>query len=285
MGNGPPQQGSELDSALGDATERINAQAWDRMARMAHPLAQPVREEELRDPLRVVDEVGWLGGDIRGWRVLCLAAAGGRHSILYASAGAEVTVVDISPGMLELDRQMAALRRIPLRLFQASMTSMPMLEAAEFDLVIHPVSTCYLADLGQVFHEVSRVLRPGGLYVSQHKHPMNLQASLLPVAGKYVIEHPSTAATCVSGVQGPSRLREPGTHEFVHSLDSLLGGICRAGMVIEDFVEPRHAQPDKPPGTFGHRCSFIPPYLRVKARKPTKGTAEHQASRRWIGAP
>ncbi len=55
------------------------------MARLAHPLAQPVKDEELRRPLSVVDEIGWLGGDVRNWRVLCLAAGGGRHSALYAA--------------------------------------------------------------------------------------------------------------------------------------------------------------------------------------------------------
>ena len=42
--------------------------------------------------------------------MLCLAAGGGKQSALYAAAGAEVTVVDLSPEMLALDRQVAAER-------------------------------------------------------------------------------------------------------------------------------------------------------------------------------
>ena len=47
----------------------------------------------------------WLK-DIRGKRVLCLAGAGGLQAPLFACAGAKVTVIDISGGMLEKDREM-----------------------------------------------------------------------------------------------------------------------------------------------------------------------------------
>ena len=258
---------SSFSADQDEHVRQTNAMAWDRMAKFAHPLAQPVRDDELEKPLAVVDEIGWLGGDIRGWRVLCLAAGGGRHSALYALAGASVTVVDLSRGMLELDRQVAAERKLEMRLFQASMQSLSMLTDAEFDLVIHPVSTCYVQEVGSVFKEVSRVLRDGGLYVSQHKQPTNLQASLQPKAGYYTIEHPVGNRQPVTVAESPSRLREPGTLEFAHSLESILGGICRAGMVIEDLVEPRHGKPDQPVGSFAHRCHFLPPYIRVKARK------------------
>lgn len=32
--------------------------------------------------------------------------------------------------------------------------------------------------------------------------------------------------------------REYGTVEFVHTLDELLGGLCRSGFIIEDIQEP-----------------------------------------------
>ncbi len=255
-----------FDESLG-YEEQANRRAWDSMAREAHPLACPVEDDELRHPLQVVDEVGWLGGNIHGWKVLCLAAGGGRHGALYAAAGANVTVVDQSPGMLELDRQVALQRHFNIRLFQASMTSMPMLRDGEFDLVIHPVSTCYLRDVERVFHEVARVLRPGGLYVSQHKQPMNLQASLEAPNGRYWIESVPSSIVPVAAATQPNRLREPGTMEFAHSLETLIGGIVRAGMLIEDLVEPRHGDPNQPVGSFAHRCALIPPYIRIKARR------------------
>jgi len=43
-----------------------------------------------------VDQCGWLGGSVSGKRILCLAAGGGRHSVLFASDDAIVTVVDLN---------------------------------------------------------------------------------------------------------------------------------------------------------------------------------------------
>ncbi len=244
-----------------------NRTAWDRMATNGHALATPAKESELADPLKTVDEIGWLGKSIAGLNVLCLGAGGGRHSALYSAAGANVTVIDMSPAMLELDRQVCRERKFDVRLIEANMISMPMLRDGEFDIVIHPVSTCYIDDLQAVYRETARVVRPGGLYISQHKQPMNLQSSLEPTQGRYVIEQPYVGNLAATPAASPNRLREIGTREIIHSLQALLGGMCRAGFSIEDLTEPSHGKLDQPVGSFGHRCAFIPPYLRIKARR------------------
>ena len=255
---------NELELA---ASEQQNQSAYDRMARTGHILAKTVTAEELSRPLAIVDGAGWLGGSIRGWNVLCLAAAGGRHSALYHAAGANVTVLDISDGMLELDRRVSQELKFNVRLIHGSMLDMPMLRDAEFDLVIQPVSTCYVPDVARVFAEVSRVLKPNGLYISQHKQPINLQASLKTQNGKYAIETELGTVAIAAKADEPSPLREPSTREFAHSLESILGGICKSGMVIEDIQEPNHANQDASIDTMGHRSRFVPPYLRIKARK------------------
>lgn len=247
-----------------------NREAWDRMAKGEHTLTKPVSSEEMRNPLRTVDPAGWLTGGIQGWKVLCLAAGGGRHGPLYTGAGAIVTVVDLSPAMLERDRQVAEQRGLTLRTIETSMDDLSMLPDGEFDLVIHPVSTCYLPRLDNLFIEVSRVTRPGGLYISQHKQPTNLQASLTTRTGQYTIEHPYYDAEPVPPATEPSKLREPGTQEYAHSWNSILGGICRSGFLIEDVTEPMHAKPEAPVGSFGHRCFHIAPYIRLKARRAGK---------------
>ena len=250
-----------------EAIESQNKSAYDRMARSGHILASVATAEELSRPLETIDSSRWLGNSIQGWHVLCLAAGGGRHSALYQAAGAVVTVVDISEGMLELDRQVSQELRFNVRLIQSSMVHMPMLHNSEFDLVIQPVSTCYVSEIASVFSEVSRVLKPDGLYISQHKQPINLQASLKTRHGSYLIETEIGHAAMPSQATEPSPLREPYTCEIAHTLESILGGICRSGMVIEDVVEPNHANPQSALDTIGHRSRFIPPYIRIKARK------------------
>ncbi len=243
-----------------------NARAWDRLARDQVPLARPATDADLTDPLSKVDPLGWLGGSVQSKNLLCLAAGGGRHGAIYAAAGANVTVVDISGEMLALDRAVAAERKLAIHTVQTSMDDLSMFTAAEFDIVVHPVSTCYLADVSQVFSEVARVLKPGGLYISQHKSPSSLQADIRPQNGNYRIIEPYYRTGPLPPVES-CRLRETGTLEYLHRWEQLVGGICRAGFVIEDLVEPVHAESAATPGSFGHRSNYIAPYMRLKARR------------------
>ncbi len=266
-------------AALRAAAIGHNAGAWDRLAAVGVPLTRPAADSAFDDPR------GWLGGGgtagrpwipsrLDGLEVLCLAAGGGKHGPLYAAAGGRVTVLDISAAMLALDRAVARERRIDLEILRGSMDDLGMLAAGRFDLVIHPVSTCYLPDVAGVFREVARVTRPGGLYISQHKAPASLQATLEPgCSGRYEMQHPQPAgAAGPLPPEPPSRLREAGTLEFIHSLSALLGGICAAGFMIEDFCEPSHVQPGNPPGSFAHRAAYLPPYVRILARRAGGGT-------------
>lgn len=255
-----------------DEIFRTNRQVYDAMAASGDPLCRPAKDEELADPLATVDAAGWLGPSIAGRNVLCLAAGGGRQSSLYAAAGANVTVVDLSGAMLELDRRVAAERGFSLRLFETSMDQLPMLADGEFDIVIHPVSSCYLPNVRGVYDEVARVLRGGGLYISQHKQPTSLQSSADPQAnGRYQIEHryyrDAPVPPCSSPGKVARRLRETGAVEFLHRWEQLIGGMCRAGFVIEDLTEPVHAKKDAEPGSFADRAGYVAPYVRIKARR------------------
>ena len=260
------------DDRRRDAVLAHNARAWDRLAEGLAPLARPAADEAFADPRTWLGSGGsagrsWLPDRLDGLEVLCLAAGGGKHGPLYAAAGARVTVIDLSSAMLDLDRQVARERRIDMEILQGSMDDLSMLAAARYDLVIHPVSTCYVPDVRRVFTEVARITKPGGRYVSQHKTPASLQASVETGAtGRYELLYPHAGGGPLPPAP-PSRLRETGTQEFIHSLTSLLGGICAAGFTIEDVCEPDHTAPAAVPGSFAHRAAFVPPYLRVLARR------------------
>jgi len=236
------------------------------MAAKGQRFTRAAADDDFANPLATVDQVGWLGADIRGKRLLCLAAGGGKHGPLYAAAGAVVTVVDLSPAQLELDRAVAAERRLELRTIEASMDDLSMFPAGEFDIVIQPVSTCYLPEIGPVYREVARIARPGGLYISQHKSPTSLQAHIRPSPHGYELTEPYYRTGPLPPVVG-SPHREEGTLEYLHRWEEIVGLMCRAGFVIEDLIEPLHAKADLPPGTFAHRSRYVAPYVRIKARR------------------
>ena len=72
------------------------------------------------------------------------------------------------------------------------------------------------------------------------------------------------------------RLRETGAVEYLHRWEQIIGGICRAGFVVEDLIEPVHAKRDAAVNSFADRATFIAPYVRIK------GTAEPICDRTTI---
>ncbi|HIA18559.1 MAG TPA: class I SAM-dependent methyltransferase [Planctomycetaceae bacterium] len=269
-----------MEPANYSASHEHNRRAWDSRVRQQERFTRPADDKDFVDPLATVDGWGWLGGDIRGKQLLCLAAGGGRQSALYAAAGAVVTVVDFSPGMLELDRQVAAERGLHLRTVEASMDDLSCLNPGEFDVVIQPVSTCYVPRIDLVYQQVARVMRIGGIYISQHKQPASLQADPKTSKHGYELTEPYYRQGPLPNVQG-SRHREEGTIEYLHRWEELLGHLCRSGFVLEDLVEPLHANHQADSGSFEHRSCYLAPYVRFKARR-VAGSSEEQSSAQEI---
>jgi len=263
----------------------INRSAWNRLADTGSQFAETATDEECRNPLGTLDSRGWIPRSVAGMNVLCLAGGGGWQSVLYASAGANVTVVDVSDSMLRLDQQECRRRGLKVQTVRTTMEDLSMLAEDFYDIVHQPVSTCYIPDLTPVYREIARVLRDDGLYISQHKQPVSLQVSHRNERDQFVI-----------GVEyfhrGPlpqlpdTHYREAGTTEYMHRLEQLLGSLCRSGFVIDDFSEPCRADRSADVTHFGYRGRFVPPYLRIKARRRIRGESERDghlsSSGLWI---
>jgi SAM-dependent methyltransferase len=184
--------------------------------------------------------------------------------------------------MLRLDEREAGRRGLAVRAVEASMDDLSMLAEAGFDLVHHPVGSCYVADVEAVYREVARVLRDGGLYISQHKQPTSLQITRRDERAGYVVgveyDH--------RGPLGPTddtSYREPGAAEFLHRWEDLVGGLCRAGFILEDLREPVRSDRSAPEGHYLHRGRYVPPYVRLKARRrPRQPVPEAGGQVLWI---
>lgn len=257
-----------------------NAAAWNRLADSGSQFAKVATDEECRDPLATLDSRGWLPKSIEGKDVLCLAAGGGWQAILYASAGANVTVVDLSRSMLQLDEREAARRHLGIRTIEASMDDLSMLRDESFDIVHQPVSSCYIATLANVYREIARVIREGGLYISQHKQPTSLQITQRDAQNRYVIGLEYYRNGSLPKTDDDS-YRESGAVEFLHTWDQLIGELCRSGFAVEDLREPYRADPKAAPGHFRHRGRFTPPYVRIKARRTARVETTDQSPGIW----
>ncbi|HVU87365.1 MAG TPA: class I SAM-dependent methyltransferase [Pirellulales bacterium] len=250
-----------------------NARAWDALVSRQQRFTRPARDSDIADSPATVAGDSWLEEGVARRRVLCLAAGGGRQSAFYAAAGAQVTVVDISPAMLALDRAVATERGLNIRAVEASMDDLSCFAADEFDIVIQPVSSCYIPDVSRMYREVGRVIAAGGVYISQHKQPGSLQADVRASARGYELVEPYYRNGPLPPVaQSPHR--EEGTLEFLHRWEELIGEMCRAGFVIEDLLEPVHADAQSSPGEFAHRSRYVAPYVRIKARRKPKSPVD-----------
>lgn len=254
-----------------------NRKAWNQLADSGSLFARVATDEECKDPLKVLDGRGWLPDSVEGLDILCLASGGGWQSILYASAGANVTVVDLSESMLKLDQQESERRSLQVKTVHASMDNLADVKSESFDIVHQPVSSCYIPDLIPMFAEIARVLRDDGLYISQHKQPTSLQVS-----------HRNEQQQFVLGVEyyhrGPlprtidTAYRESGATEYLHRWEDLVGGLCRSKMLLEDLREPVRADPKAPAHHYGYRGRYVAPYVRLKARRRARTDADRTVS-------
>ncbi len=110
-------------------------------------------------------EASWIDeqlGDLTGKRVLDLGCGLGEASAHFAQRGAKVTSSDLSPGMLEMTKRVAALRGCTVDTVVASATDLSALPSDEFD-VVYAANLLHHVDIQTCIDEVYRVLKPGGI--------------------------------------------------------------------------------------------------------------------------
>lgn len=177
----------------------------------------------------------WLG-DVEGQDVLCLASGGGQQGPLLAAASANVTVFDLSDEQLAQDRLVAGRDGLEIRTVQGDMRDLSAFADASFDLIVHPVSNCFIPDVNPVWREAFRVLRPGGKLISGMVNPL-----LYAVGGDDSLniqnKIPHSDAEALSEAERAEYFELGLALEFGHSLSDLIGGQLRAGFVLSGFEE------------------------------------------------
>lgn len=197
-------------------------------------------------------------GPLRGRRVLGLASGGGQQMPVFAAQGALCTVLDYSEKQLESERTLAEREGYAIDIVRADMTRPLPFEDESFDLIFHPVSNCYIAEVEPVWRECFRVLRHGGALLAAFDNGIN-----------YIVDFQDESRIVHRLPFDP--LKDPALMEalaaddsgvqFSHSLDEQLGGQLRAGFVLKALYEDTNGS-----GLL-HELN-IPTFVATRAVKP-----------------
>lgn len=123
------------------------------------------------NPLVALEEpvLDSLLGDVRGRRILDLGCGTGRHAVRLAAAGAEVTAVDFSEGMLERARAKPGAERI--RFVRHDLARDLPFEDGAFDAALCCLVVDHITDLEPLFGEMRRLSRSGPNVIITVMHP------------------------------------------------------------------------------------------------------------------
>ena len=230
-----------------------NRAAWDRQSQSGEsPWVQPVDAatiaaaragswDVILTPTISVPRA-WFG-DLKGRRLLCLASGGGQQAPVLAAAGAEVTSFDNSDKQLAKDRLVADREGLDLTLVQGDMADLSCFEDARFDLIFHPISNLFSADVRGTWRECHRVLRPGGRLLSGFMNPdfFLFDHADLDEGGPLQVRFalPYSDLDDLPPERLEALMKRLDAVEYSHSLDDQIGGQIAAGFVICGFYEDR----------------------------------------------
>ena len=171
--------------------------------------------------------------ELRGCRVLGLAAGGGQQMPLFAARGAVCIVLDYSARQIESERMVAAREGYEIRALRADMTQPLPFADESFDLIFHPVSNCYIREVRPVWRECWRVLRPGGTLLSGVDHYVNF---IVDEDEREIVNH--LPFDPLADAAQRSKLEADGAgFQFSHSLEEQIGGQLEAGFTLLSLYE------------------------------------------------
>ena len=227
----------------------FNREAWNKSVENGNPWTVPVNADAIAaarrgdwkiilTPTKPVPKV-WFP-ELAGRDVLCLASGGGQQGPILAAAGANVTVYDNSPKQLAQDRAVAKREHLNIRTIEGDMRDLAAFADETFDLIVHPVSNCFVPDVRPVWCEAYRVLRHGGALISGFDNPVlylfdpqKEQEGILQVR----FSLPYSELSSISEEERALHYGKDAPLEFGHTLQDQIGGQIDAGFVITGFYE------------------------------------------------
>lgn len=171
------------------------------------------------NPLIALEErmIRELLGDLHGQTVADIACGTGRHALRMAQAGARVTALDFSQGMLAKARSKPGAEQVKFVLHDLA-KPLP-LGTNEFDTVTCCLVLDHVADVASFFAELARVLKADGSIIVSVMHPA---MNLLGVQARFTDPH-------------TGQVTRPASQ--CHQVSDYVNAVGRAGLPIDHISE------------------------------------------------
>lgn len=170
-----------------------------------------------------------LGPTVAGKDVLEVCCGGGQSAVYLAEQGARVVGVDFSSAQLGHARSFAESRGVSIRFLESDVQDLSELPDAGFDIAFSAYALGFVEDVRNVFRDVYRVLRPGGLFAFSWQSPL------------YAMTAPNTLEIVRSYFdRTPIVFREKeGTEtDFHRTYGDWHRALTDAGFVVQGILEP-----------------------------------------------
>lgn len=238
-----------------------NAAAWDR-----HSAAYQAGAQLPTDVAHYGPDIGTeadfrLLGDLKGKRVLELGCGGAQCSIAFAKHGAIAIGVDFSSEQLAFARRLCDREAVKVELHHGDLADLAFVRAESIDLVFSAYAFGYVEDLGRVFRQVHRVLRPGSPLVFSLPHPAydmidDDSDQPLLIRRSYFDRTPIDYEW--NGIAFT---------DYRHTISDIYMGLLRANYRVDAIVEPEPAGGGPKSQHWREAYKYVPRTLIIRARK------------------
>ena len=247
--------------------QKINAETIDRWVKEGWEWGKPIDHAAFAAAQTGNWEVGltptkpvpheWFG-ELKGKKILGLAAGGGQQMPIFAALGADCTVLDYSSAQIESERMVAEREGYSIRIVQADMTKPLPFADGSFDFIFHPVSNCYVEKVKPIWKECFRVLKPGGVLLAGMDNGINF---LFAGDDETTVVNSLPFNPLKNEEQRRQLEADDCGMQFSHTLEEQIGGQLEAGFRLTHLFEDTNGE-----GVLHEKN--IPSFLATRAVKP-----------------
>ena len=247
--------------------QKLNAETIDRWVKEGWEWGKPIDHATFAAAQNGIWNIGltptkpipheWFG-ELKGKKVLGLAAGGGQQMPVFSALGAVCTVLDYSTEQLASERMVAKREGYDIEIVQADMTKPLPFADGEFDLIFHPVSNCYVEEVKPIWKECFRMLRPGGILLAGMDNGINY---LFAGEDETTVVNSLPFNPLKNDEQRRQLEEDDCGMQFSHTLEEQIGGQLEAGFRLTHLYEDTNGE------GFLHEKN-IPAFLATRAVKP-----------------